>query len=219
MAREIRLNAFDMNCVGHQSPGLWAHPRDRSWQYKDLEYWTDLAKILERGKREWEGIFDAVQNALLVTDEQGIIIRCNRAAIQWLNNRFDQVIQHPITSLDLGELDGRAIHLPDVRGETHIPAKGGWYDVSCFTIALEEDKQGFIYIVQDINQRKQDEAIIQRQKAYLETLVNLSPVAIVTVDHEKHIQTTNPYFETLFGYSREEVIGRGIDPLVRAGRL
>ncbi len=25
--REIRLNAFDMNCVGHQSPGLWAHPR------------------------------------------------------------------------------------------------------------------------------------------------------------------------------------------------
>ena len=57
MAREIRLNAFDMNCVGHQSPGLWAHPRDRSWQYKDLEYWTDLAKILERGK--FDGLFIA----------------------------------------------------------------------------------------------------------------------------------------------------------------
>ncbi len=39
--REIRLNAFDMNCVGHQSPGLWTHPRDRSWQYKDLDYWVD----------------------------------------------------------------------------------------------------------------------------------------------------------------------------------
>ena len=26
MAKEIRLNAFDMNCVAHQSPGLWAHP-------------------------------------------------------------------------------------------------------------------------------------------------------------------------------------------------
>ncbi|WP_017527148.1 LLM class flavin-dependent oxidoreductase [Pseudomonas fluorescens] len=57
MARQIRLNAFDMNCVGHQSPGLWAHPRDRSWQYKDLEYWTDLAKILERGK--FDGLFIA----------------------------------------------------------------------------------------------------------------------------------------------------------------
>lgn len=55
--REIRLNAFDMNCVGHQSPGLWAHPRDRSWQYKDLEYWVDLARLLERGK--FDGLFIA----------------------------------------------------------------------------------------------------------------------------------------------------------------
>lgn len=57
MSREIRFNAFDMNCVGHQSPGLWAHPRDRSWRYKDLEYWTDLAQILEQGV--FDGIFIA----------------------------------------------------------------------------------------------------------------------------------------------------------------
>lgn len=57
MAREIRFNAFDMNCVGHQSPGLWAHPRDRSWQYKDLEYWVELAQLLERGK--FDGLFIA----------------------------------------------------------------------------------------------------------------------------------------------------------------
>ena len=46
-----------MNCVGHQSPGLWAHPRDRSWQYKDLEYWTELAQILEGAK--FDGLFIA----------------------------------------------------------------------------------------------------------------------------------------------------------------
>ncbi|KOX56215.1 LLM class flavin-dependent oxidoreductase [Methylobacterium fujisawaense] len=53
----IRFNAFAMNCVGHQSPGLWAHPRDRSWRYKDLEYWQDLARTLERGI--FDGIFIA----------------------------------------------------------------------------------------------------------------------------------------------------------------
>jgi FMN-dependent oxidoreductase (nitrilotriacetate monooxygenase family) len=57
MSREIRLNAFDMNCVGHQSPGLWSHPRDISYKYKDLEYWTELAQILERGK--FDGLFIA----------------------------------------------------------------------------------------------------------------------------------------------------------------
>jgi alkanesulfonate monooxygenase len=53
--KEIRLNAFEMNCVGHQSPGLWAHPRDRSASYTDLAYWTGLAKTLERGR--FDGIF------------------------------------------------------------------------------------------------------------------------------------------------------------------
>jgi FMN-dependent oxidoreductase (nitrilotriacetate monooxygenase family) len=57
MTRHIRFNAFDMNCVGHQSPGLWAHPRDRSWQYKDLEYWVEVAQALERGI--FDGIFIA----------------------------------------------------------------------------------------------------------------------------------------------------------------
>ena len=47
--RQIRFNAFDMNCVAHQSSGLWRHPRDRSRHYNDLSYWTDLAKLLERG--------------------------------------------------------------------------------------------------------------------------------------------------------------------------
>jgi alkanesulfonate monooxygenase SsuD/methylene tetrahydromethanopterin reductase-like flavin-dependent oxidoreductase (luciferase family) len=47
---QIRLNAFDMNCVGHQSPGLWTHPRDRSDRYSTLDYSVELAGILERGK-------------------------------------------------------------------------------------------------------------------------------------------------------------------------
>ena len=50
MKKHISLNAFDMNCVGHQSPGLWTHPRDRADSYNTLEYWTDLAKTLERGQ-------------------------------------------------------------------------------------------------------------------------------------------------------------------------
>ena len=50
MPKEIRLNAFDMNCVGHQSPGLWTHPRDRADRYNTLDYWVELAKLLERGK-------------------------------------------------------------------------------------------------------------------------------------------------------------------------
>jgi FMN-dependent oxidoreductase (nitrilotriacetate monooxygenase family) len=57
MPRPIRLNAFDMNCVVHQSPGLWRHPEDRAWDYRKLSYWTDLAQLLERGR--FDGLFIA----------------------------------------------------------------------------------------------------------------------------------------------------------------
>ena len=55
MPRQIRLNAFDMNCVGHIQHGMWAHPRDRSMHYTDLDHWVSLAQTLERGL--FDGLF------------------------------------------------------------------------------------------------------------------------------------------------------------------
>lgn len=49
MSKQIRLNAFAMNTVGHLSPGLWRHPRDQSRRYTDIHYWVELARTLERG--------------------------------------------------------------------------------------------------------------------------------------------------------------------------
>jgi len=55
MPKQIRLNAFEMNCVAHQSPGLWRHPRDRSRDYRRLDGWIELARTLERGL--FDGLF------------------------------------------------------------------------------------------------------------------------------------------------------------------
>ncbi|MCM3897531.1 LLM class flavin-dependent oxidoreductase [Gordonia sputi] len=46
-----------MNCVAHQSPGLWRHPADRSWDYNTLDYWVELARLLETGG--FDGLFIA----------------------------------------------------------------------------------------------------------------------------------------------------------------
>lgn len=53
-SRRIRFNAFAINGVGHQLPGIWRHPADRSRDYRDLEHWTRLARLLE------EGLFDGI---------------------------------------------------------------------------------------------------------------------------------------------------------------
>jgi FMN-dependent oxidoreductase (nitrilotriacetate monooxygenase family) len=43
-----------MNCVGHISHGLWAHPDNTRHRFNDIDFWTEEAKLLEAG------LFDSV---------------------------------------------------------------------------------------------------------------------------------------------------------------
>lgn len=54
MSKEIRFNAFMMNCVGHLAPGQWTAAEDKSVDYLNPDYWVDLARLLE------QGLFDAL---------------------------------------------------------------------------------------------------------------------------------------------------------------
>jgi len=81
--KEIRLNAFNMNCVSHINHGLWTHPRDRSQDYTDINYWTDLAKLLERGKfdglflADIVGVYDVYQNSADISLRESIQLPVN----------------------------------------------------------------------------------------------------------------------------------------------
>ena len=72
MKKRIYFNAFHMNCVVHQSPGLWVREDDNMVNYTDLDQWVELAKLLERGK------FDA----MFLADVVGVydVFRGNREA-------------------------------------------------------------------------------------------------------------------------------------------
>lgn len=97
--KQIILNAFDMSTIGHLSPGQWKvrmacwqiwtylfadrfvqNPKDRSTTKRKLDYWIDLAKLLEKGDI----------NALFLADTfggydtyEGSLDNCIRRAAQW----------------------------------------------------------------------------------------------------------------------------------------
>jgi long-chain alkane monooxygenase len=72
-----------MSCVGHQSPGLWTHPGDHADSYNTLEYWTDLARTLERGKfdalflADVLGIYDVYKGSPATALEQAVQVPVN----------------------------------------------------------------------------------------------------------------------------------------------
>jgi FMN-dependent oxidoreductase (nitrilotriacetate monooxygenase family) len=81
--KKILLNAFNMNCIGHINHGLWTHPRDNSTQYKTIEYWTELAQLLERGLfdglfiADIVGVYDVYQNSVDVPLKEAIQLPVN----------------------------------------------------------------------------------------------------------------------------------------------
>jgi FMN-dependent oxidoreductase (nitrilotriacetate monooxygenase family) len=81
--KQILINAFNMNCVGHINHGFWTHPRDRSSEYKSLSYWTSLAKTLERGLfdgiflADIVGVYDVYQGSVDLTLRESVQLPVN----------------------------------------------------------------------------------------------------------------------------------------------
>src|SRR5262249_31627408 len=62
--------------------------------------------------------------------------------------------------------------------------------------------------------RFHDVSELQRERRYFESLLELSPTAIITLDLHAVVTSWNPAAEQLFGYTAGEAIGRPLDDLV-----
>jgi PAS domain S-box-containing protein len=57
-------------------------------------------------------------------------------------------------------------------------------------------------------------AELNRQRSYYASLVEVSPVAVVTMDQTERVSAWNPAATTLFGYEPDEAIGHPIEDLI-----
>jgi len=114
MSKRIYFNAFHMNCVVHQSPGLWVRPDDNMHKYTDLNTWVELAKLLERGKldalflADVIGVYDVyrgnreaavTQASQIPVNDPALLIPAMAYATEHLGFAFTSSIQqqHPFT--------------------------------------------------------------------------------------------------------------------------
>jgi PAS domain S-box-containing protein len=71
-----------------------------------------------------------------------------------------------------------------------------------------------LVIVRDVTERKLLEQQIEERRLYLESVLACAPDAIVALDATHNILEWNPGAERLFGYGREEALGRNIDHMI-----
>ena len=80
------------------------------------------------------------------------------------------------------------------------------------------DEEGVVYrvatIIRDITERKELERQTEERRIYLESVLANAPDAIVTLGGDHRVLEWNPGAERLFGYSKQEALGRNIDDLI-----
>ncbi len=78
----------------------------------------------------------------------------------------------------------------------------------------EKVSQFLMTVIEDITQHKLVEEQLQKKKAHLEDLFEQSPGAVVLLDANHRVVHVNQEFTRVFGYSREEAVGRHISELI-----
>jgi PAS domain S-box-containing protein len=174
----------------------------------------DLEVVIQRGKQQWEATFDAVDDLIVLTDEQGSVIRCNRATAEFFQLGYNQIIGRAIDELFANDTVSMMGMTPVDKKDLKLPKADTWYQISKNHLLIDGKQEGWVYIFRNVTPLKQAYRDQQRLTQYYELLVNNSPVAIVTLNQEDRIIDCNPAFEHLFQYDKRDVIGSKVDELI-----
>ncbi|SFB02376.1 FMN-dependent oxidoreductase, nitrilotriacetate monooxygenase family [Cohnella sp. OV330] len=82
-AKRLRLNAVEMACPLQDNSGMWHLEDNQAERYKDLDYWIDLARLLERGRfdsvffADILGVYDVYQGSRDTAVREGLYVPMN----------------------------------------------------------------------------------------------------------------------------------------------
>ena len=173
---------------------------------------------LRRQKRYLEALLELSPAAIVTTDLDDNVTAWNAAARDLFGFTQGEALGHNIDDLvaKSDELHAEAVEVNRrtadgrVRLVTRRTRKDGTLvdvDLRAAPILVGGKTVGSYAIYHDLSD-------VHRQKQYFESLLEISPSAIITVGNDDKVTAWNPAAEKLFGYTREEAIGRDVDELI-----
>ena len=174
----------------------------------------------------FEKLFNGDPEAIVLHDNNNIVVKVNDEFTRMFGYSREEATGKSVNELvtskefqdEASENFHKVIHGQTVEVESKRKRKDGTlFDVSILhTPIIHGDNQTAVYAIyhRDISERKKAEEELHVEKTYLEELFNSAPEAIILHDNNDIVVNVNDEFTRMFGYSREEAIGKPINDLV-----
>ena len=187
---------------------------------------------LENSERGHRLVVDTAFDSFVAIDQEGLITNWNTQAERTFGWTRGEVIGHDLMETIVppqhrqahsqgiehflatgeGPILSKRIEFTAIHRDGHeIPVElAVWY-------VLDGDKYVFNAFISDISDRKLAERQLEQSNQLLRSVVEASPLPIISVSRERQVLSWNTAAERVFGWSADEVVGQPF-PLIPAGQ-
>ena len=165
-------------------------------------------------------LIDQAVNAMLMHDLEGRIVDVNRRACESLGYSRDELLALSVTDIEMDfdltaakEYWARLVPGDPILVQGHQRRKDGTtFPVDVRVGALDlAGRRLLLGLAHDVTERERAKADAARREGHMITVLHATPSGIlVTRDVNRTIIDVNDAFVALFGWSREEVLGRTV---------
>jgi|GEM_PF-3335583 len=195
---------------------------------RDITDRRSLEEELKEHRGYLESIMRYIPEAIVTQDAEGMVLEWNPEAERLFGYTSEEAVGKKLDDLvasrdpdKFKEATGMTRQI--LAGKPFSPVEavrfrkdGSPVDVRLVASPiLKENKiMGTIALYRDITEQKRLEKEARDRRLYLENLMNNNPNAIIAADDKQRVLEWNPGAERLFGYTRDEVMGKNVDDLI-----
>ena len=179
-----------------------------------------LERALRDSEERYRLVAEHIQDAVLLLDLEGRVIFTNRRAEELTGYAVAEYRNLPIARLLTPEgANEMAAHISAAQSghdvepffETELVRRDGakiWVEANVANVQKDGQLIGRLAVVRDISSRRRAEAALRETSRTLRTLIDASPVAIMSLDPGGRVTVWNRAAERMFGWSGREVLGQ-----------